>query len=50
MVVKPLDFVARGKRGLIQPAVKCRGREHLRLNYGPECTARRTWSDSARAV
>ena len=39
MVVKPLDFVARGKRGLIQPAVKCRGREYLRIIYGPEYTA-----------
>ena len=36
MVVKPLDFVLRGKRGLAQPAVKCRGREYLRLIYGPE--------------
>ncbi len=39
MVVKPLDFVARGRRGLIQPAVKCRGREYLRIIYGPEYTA-----------
>jgi protein phosphatase len=39
MVVKPLDFVARGKRGLVQPAVKCRGREYLRIIYGPEYTA-----------
>lgn len=39
MVVKPLDFVVRGKRGLIQPAVKCRGREYLRIIYGPESTA-----------
>lgn len=39
MVVKPLDFIARGRRGLIQPAVKCRGREYLRLIYGPEYTA-----------
>ncbi len=39
MVVKPLDFVARGKRGLIQPAVKCRGREYLRIIYGPEYTS-----------
>ncbi|MEM9998310.1 MAG: polynucleotide kinase-phosphatase [Bacteroidota bacterium] len=38
MVVKPLDFIARGKRGLIQPAVKCRGREYLRIIYGPEYT------------
>ncbi|HYF04512.1 MAG TPA: polynucleotide kinase-phosphatase [Patescibacteria group bacterium] len=35
-VVKPLSFVTRGKRGLIQPAVKCRGREYLRIIYGPE--------------
>jgi protein phosphatase len=39
IVVKPLDFVARGKRGLVQPAMKCRGREYLRLIYGPEYTA-----------
>ncbi|MDF9828164.1 protein phosphatase [Ereboglobus sp. PH5-10] len=39
MVVKPLDFIAKGKRGLIQPAVKCRGREYLRIIYGPEYTA-----------
>jgi protein phosphatase len=38
MVVKPLDFVARGRRGLLQPAVKCRGREYLRIIYGPEYT------------
>jgi protein phosphatase len=36
MVVKPYDFVAQGKRGLIQPAVKCRGREYLRIIYGPD--------------
>lgn len=36
MVVKPLDFVARGRRGLVQPAVKIRGREYLRIIYGPE--------------
>ncbi len=39
MVVKPLDFIARGKHGLAQPAVKCRGREYLRIIYGPEYTA-----------
>ncbi len=39
MVVKPLDFVARGSRGLLQPAVKCRGREYLRIIYGPEYDA-----------
>jgi protein phosphatase len=36
MVVKPLSFVARGGRGLLQPAVKCRGPEYLRIIYGPE--------------
>lgn len=36
MVVKPLDFVARNSRGLIQPALKCRGREYRRIIHGPE--------------
>jgi protein phosphatase len=36
MVLKPLDFVVRGRRGVIQPAIKCRGREYLRIIYGPE--------------
>ncbi len=39
MVVKPLDFVTRGPKGLVQPALKCRGREYLRIIYGPEYTA-----------
>ena len=39
MVVKPRDFVARGKKGLIQPALKVRGREYLRIIYGPEYDA-----------
>jgi protein phosphatase len=39
MVVKPFDFVAKGRRGLVQPAVKCRGREYLRIIYGAEYTA-----------
>ncbi len=38
MVVKPLDFIVRGQRGLVQPAVKCRGREYLRIIYGPDYT------------
>jgi protein phosphatase len=36
MVIKPLDFIASGKKGLLQPAIKCRGREYLRIIYGPE--------------
>jgi protein phosphatase len=39
MVVKPLDFIAHGPKGLVQPAIKCRGREYLRIIYGPEYTA-----------
>jgi protein phosphatase len=39
MVVKPLDFITRGSRGIAQPAVKCRGREYLRIIYGPEYDA-----------
>lgn len=38
MVVKPLDFIAKGPRGVIQPAIKCRGPEYLRIIYGPEYT------------
>jgi protein phosphatase len=37
-VVKPLPFVARNARRMLQPAVKCRGREYLRIIYGPEYT------------
>lgn len=36
MVVKPFDFTVRGKHGLVQPAIKCRGPEYLRIIYGPE--------------
>jgi protein phosphatase len=38
MVVKPRDVVARSDRGVVQPGVKCRGREYLRIIYGPEYT------------
>lgn len=38
MVVKPLEFIIRGKKDLAQPAVKCRGKEYLRIIYGPEYT------------
>ena len=37
-VFKPLNFISRGDKGLLQPAVKCRGREYLRIIYGPEYT------------
>ena len=38
MVVKPMSFITTGKRGLAQPAMKCRGSEYLRIIYGPEYT------------
>ena len=38
MVVKPLDFVVKRENRLVQPAVKCRGREYLRIIYGPDYT------------
>ncbi|MEL7304965.1 MAG: polynucleotide kinase-phosphatase [Myxococcota bacterium] len=38
MVIKPVDWLMRGKKGLVQPALKCRGREYLRIIYGPEYT------------
>jgi polynucleotide kinase-phosphatase len=38
MVVKPRSFVVEGQKGLVQPAVKCRGRDYLRIIYGPEYT------------
>ncbi|MDR2522270.1 MAG: polynucleotide kinase-phosphatase [Synergistaceae bacterium] len=38
MVVKPLGFAAKRGSKLLQPAVKCRGREYLRIIYGPEYT------------
>jgi protein phosphatase len=36
MVVKPFEFTPMGANGLLQPAVKCRGPEYLRIIYGPE--------------
>jgi polynucleotide kinase-phosphatase len=36
MVVKPMSFIATGRKGLAQPGIKCRGREYLRIIYGPE--------------
>ncbi|MBT9394634.1 polynucleotide kinase-phosphatase [Hymenobacter sp. NST-14] len=36
MVVKPYDFIPAGQKHLVQPALKCRGREYLRIIYGPD--------------
>jgi protein phosphatase len=41
MVVKPLGTpppVPNGARKLVQPGLKCRGREYLRIIYGPDYT------------
>jgi polynucleotide kinase-phosphatase len=39
MVVKPAANLTRGPRGLVQPGVKVRGREYLRIIYGPDYPA-----------
>jgi protein phosphatase len=36
MVVKPQHFISRGAKGLMQPTLKVRGKEYLRLIYGVE--------------
>ena len=36
MVVKPEIYTAMNGNRLLQPAVKCRGREYLRIIYGAE--------------
>ena len=38
MVVKPLANLLRGPKGLVQPGVKVRGREYLRIIYGLDYT------------
>ncbi len=38
MVVKPAHNLVRGRRGLAQPGLKVRGREYLRIIYGPDYT------------
>ncbi|MGW5214180.1 polynucleotide kinase-phosphatase [Streptomyces sp. NPDC004051] len=39
MVVKPVGALVRDPKGrLVQPGIKCRGREYLRIIYGPEYT------------
>jgi protein phosphatase len=38
MVVKPFGNLCRGRRGLVQPGLKVRGREYLRIIYGPDYT------------
>jgi polynucleotide kinase-phosphatase len=40
MVIKPYDgLLHRAEGKLVQPGIKCRGREYLRIIYGPDYTA-----------
>lgn len=40
MVVKPLRPISRDRRGrVLQPGIKCRGRDYLRILYGPDYDA-----------
>ena len=36
LVIKPLQFVAKGKKTYAQPALKVRGKEYLRIIYGQD--------------
>lgn len=36
VTIKPMTFLPKGRRGFAQPSLVCRGREHLRLFFGPE--------------
>ena len=36
MVVKPAEPIVRCRRGIVQPGIKVRGPEYLRIIYGPE--------------
>ena len=49
MVVKPFADLARGRRGLVQPGLKVRGREYLRIIYGPGLHRARAPRPAARA-
>ena len=44
MVVKPAANLVRGRRGLVQPGLKVRGPEYLRIIYGPDYTEERNLS------
>lgn len=38
MVVKPFEYLSFRGKDYLQPALKCRGREYLRMIYGPDYT------------
>lgn len=35
-VIKPINYITHSEKGLVQPAMKVRGRNYLRIIYGPE--------------
>jgi protein phosphatase len=39
MVIKPLHFIEHRNKTFLQPALKCRGPQYLRIVYGPEYSA-----------
>lgn len=38
IVIKPLELLAKGQRGMVHPAIACCGQEYLRIIYSPEYT------------
>lgn len=50
MVIKPPRLVARGKKGLIHSALKVRGREYLRIIYGPDYDAPENPSSALQGI
>jgi protein phosphatase len=50
IVMKPGSFIARGTRGVVQPALKVRGAEYLRIIYDPNILSPASWSDCASEV
>ena len=36
LVIKPNDFIVKGEKGYVQPAMKVRGQDYLRIIYGPD--------------
>ncbi|CAL4858712.1 hypothetical protein MMM2322_00350 [Microbacterium sp. MM2322] len=50
MVVKPFANLTRTEKGLVQPGIKVRGREYLRIIYGPDYTDPANLGASATAT
>jgi hypothetical protein len=50
MVVKPKDFIARGDKGLLQPALKVRGREYRHPACGYVVPNPACWGSSEELI